>query len=148
MTKFWWQSGSRIRIQIATLVRRGLAEVCTVPVLLVLYGTPVSETVMAKRLIESTSAQVDDATTETDWSSQVTNTRQFHSRHSNKLTTLTTHTMRMYCISLTVSLQSLWFCAGGRKNNRLLRLSRIFARYLQVQQGNQLQLTLKRQSKR
>ena len=74
--KFLWRSGSRIKIQIATLVRRGLAEVCTVPVLLVLYGTPVNETVMAKRLIELTSAQVDDATTETDWSSQVTNTRQ------------------------------------------------------------------------
>ena len=101
---------------------------------------------MAKRLIESTSAQVDDARTETDWSSQVTNTRQFHSRHSNKLTTLTTRTTRTYCISL--SLQSLWFCAGGRKNNRLLCLSRICAPYLQVQQGNQQQLTLKRQSKR
>jgi len=32
--KFWWRSGSRIRI--ATLIRRALAEVCTVPVLLVL----------------------------------------------------------------------------------------------------------------
>ena len=31
--KFWWQSGSRI--QIMTLVRRALAEVCIVPVLLV-----------------------------------------------------------------------------------------------------------------
>jgi len=38
--KFWWRSGSRpdadqirIRIRIATLVRRALAEVCTVPVL-------------------------------------------------------------------------------------------------------------------
>jgi len=29
----------RIRIRIATLVRRALAEVCTVPVLLVCYGT-------------------------------------------------------------------------------------------------------------
>jgi len=41
MVKFWWRSGSRIRIQIqihiriATLVRRALAEVCTVPELLV-----------------------------------------------------------------------------------------------------------------
>jgi len=35
MIKFWWHSGSRIRIRIATLVRRALAEVCTVPVLLV-----------------------------------------------------------------------------------------------------------------
>jgi len=39
MIKFWWRSGSRIwiriRIRIATLVRRVLAEVCTVPVLLV-----------------------------------------------------------------------------------------------------------------
>ena len=34
MIKFWWRSGSRIRI--ATLVRRALAEVCTVPALLVL----------------------------------------------------------------------------------------------------------------
>jgi len=36
MVKFWWRSGSRIRIRIriATLVRRALAEVCTVPVLL------------------------------------------------------------------------------------------------------------------
>ena len=33
--KFWWRSGSRIRIRIATLVRCALAEVCTVPVLLV-----------------------------------------------------------------------------------------------------------------
>ena len=33
--KFWWLSGSRIRIRIATLVRRALAEVGTVPVLLV-----------------------------------------------------------------------------------------------------------------
>jgi len=33
MIKFWWQSGSQIRI--ATLVRHALAEVCTVPVLLV-----------------------------------------------------------------------------------------------------------------
>ena len=33
VVKFWWQSGSRIRI--ATLVRRALAEVCTVPVLVV-----------------------------------------------------------------------------------------------------------------
>ena len=32
MIKFWWQSGSRIpiRIQISTLVRRALGEVCTV----------------------------------------------------------------------------------------------------------------------
>jgi len=38
--KFWWRPGSQIRILIrvgiATLVRRALAEVCTVPVLLVL----------------------------------------------------------------------------------------------------------------
>ena len=33
MIKFWWQSGSRIRIM--TLVRHALAQVCTVPVLLV-----------------------------------------------------------------------------------------------------------------
>jgi len=33
MIKFWWRS--RSRIQIATLVRHALAEVCTVPVLLV-----------------------------------------------------------------------------------------------------------------
>jgi len=34
--KFWWQSGSRIaiRTRIAILVRRALAEVCAVPVLL------------------------------------------------------------------------------------------------------------------
>jgi len=31
--KFWWRFGSRIRI--ATLVRRALAEICTVSVLLV-----------------------------------------------------------------------------------------------------------------
>jgi len=37
MTKFWWRYGSWIRIQIhiVTLVRRALAEVCTVSVLLV-----------------------------------------------------------------------------------------------------------------
>ena len=39
--KFWWRSGSRIRIQIqiriATLIRRALAEVCTIPVPLVYY---------------------------------------------------------------------------------------------------------------
>jgi len=37
--KFWLRSGSRIgiRIRVATLVRRALAEVCTVPVLLVLH---------------------------------------------------------------------------------------------------------------
>ena len=35
MIKFWWRSGSRIWIRIATLVRRALAGVCTVPVLLV-----------------------------------------------------------------------------------------------------------------
>jgi len=41
MIKFWWRSESRmnirIRIRIATPVRRTLAEVCTVPVLLVSY---------------------------------------------------------------------------------------------------------------
>jgi len=43
--KCWWRSGSRIRIRIAALVRHALAEVCTVPVLLVIdeihrvYGT-------------------------------------------------------------------------------------------------------------
>ena len=39
MIKFQWRSGSRIRIgiRIATLVRRALAEVCTVPVLLVCF---------------------------------------------------------------------------------------------------------------
>jgi len=39
MVKIWWQSGlrirTRIRIRIATLVRRALGEMCTVPVLLV-----------------------------------------------------------------------------------------------------------------
>jgi len=35
MIKFWWRSGSRIQLRIATLVRGALAEVCTVPVLLV-----------------------------------------------------------------------------------------------------------------
>jgi len=37
MIKVWWRSESRIRIRIhiMTLVRRGLAEVCTVPVLLI-----------------------------------------------------------------------------------------------------------------
>ena len=36
MVTFWWRSGSqiRIRIRIATMVRRALAEVCTVSVLL------------------------------------------------------------------------------------------------------------------
>ena len=40
MVKFSWRSVSRIRIRIATLVRRALAEVCTVPVFLVIsiYG--------------------------------------------------------------------------------------------------------------
>ena len=35
--KFWWRSGSRMRIRIgiATVARRALAEVCAVPVLLV-----------------------------------------------------------------------------------------------------------------
>jgi len=36
MIKFWWRSGSRIRIRIVTLVRRALAVVCTVSVLLVI----------------------------------------------------------------------------------------------------------------
>jgi len=36
--KFWWQSVSWIRICIVTLLRRALAEVCTVPVLLVNNG--------------------------------------------------------------------------------------------------------------
>ena len=35
MMKFWWRSISRIQIHIATLVRHVLAEVHTVPVLLV-----------------------------------------------------------------------------------------------------------------
>jgi len=37
MIKCWWRSGSAIpiRIRIATLVKRALAEVCTIPVLLV-----------------------------------------------------------------------------------------------------------------
>jgi len=37
MIKFWWRSGSQIQIwiHITTLVRPALAEVCTVPVLLV-----------------------------------------------------------------------------------------------------------------
>jgi len=34
--KFWWRSGSRIRIRIAIVVRRALADVCTVPVILVI----------------------------------------------------------------------------------------------------------------
>jgi len=35
MIQFWWQwqSRSQIRIRITTLLRRALAEVCTVPVL-------------------------------------------------------------------------------------------------------------------
>ena len=37
MIKFWWRSGSWIRIGIVTVVGCALAEVCTVPVLLVLY---------------------------------------------------------------------------------------------------------------
>ena len=41
MIKFWWRSGSQIRIRIwiriETLVRRGLAEICIAPVLLVSY---------------------------------------------------------------------------------------------------------------
>jgi len=41
MIKFCWRYGSRIRIRIwiriATLVRRGLADICIVPVLLVSY---------------------------------------------------------------------------------------------------------------
>jgi len=38
MIKFWWRSRSGIRIWIciATLVRRALAEVCTLPVLLII----------------------------------------------------------------------------------------------------------------
>jgi len=52
MIKFWWQSGSRIRIwiqiRIATLVMYTLLEVYTVPVLLVYYVpiicTPVGAT--------------------------------------------------------------------------------------------------------
>ena len=51
MIKFWWQSRSRIRIRIririrfciATLVRRALAEVCTVPVLLVFSALQTSQ---------------------------------------------------------------------------------------------------------
>ena len=35
--KFWWRPGLRIRI--ATLVRRALAEVCTVPMLLVAFNS-------------------------------------------------------------------------------------------------------------
>jgi len=46
MIKFWWLSESRIRItiriRIATLVRRVLVEVCTVPLLLVLISTILS----------------------------------------------------------------------------------------------------------
>ena len=41
MIKFWWRSGSWIRI--VTLVRRALAKVCTVLVLLVMHD-PVSYT--------------------------------------------------------------------------------------------------------
>jgi len=41
MVVFWWQSGSWIQIwiHIMTLVRRALAEVFTVPVLLVYFYT-------------------------------------------------------------------------------------------------------------
>ena len=43
--KFWWRSGSRIqirvRLRIATLVRRTLAEVCTVLVLLVMAAVSI-----------------------------------------------------------------------------------------------------------
>ena len=35
MIKFWCRYGSRINIHIATMVGRAVAEVCTVPVLLV-----------------------------------------------------------------------------------------------------------------
>jgi len=35
MIKFWWQSGSRIQVWITTLVRHALADVSTVPLLLV-----------------------------------------------------------------------------------------------------------------
>jgi len=40
MVKFWWRFRSRILIRIATLVRRVLTEVCTVPMLVicVIYG--------------------------------------------------------------------------------------------------------------
>jgi len=34
MLKFWWRSGSQMRIRIMTLVRHASVEVCTVPVLL------------------------------------------------------------------------------------------------------------------
>jgi len=39
MIKFWWRPGSRIwiRIDIATLAKRALVEVCTIPVLLVFF---------------------------------------------------------------------------------------------------------------
>ena len=37
MIKFWWRTRSRIRIRITTLVRHALAEVRTVPVLLLYY---------------------------------------------------------------------------------------------------------------
>jgi len=38
MIKFWWQSGPEIQIHIARLVKRALAEVCTVSVLLLTTG--------------------------------------------------------------------------------------------------------------
>jgi len=38
MIKFWWRSRSQIRIRVTTLVRRTLAEVCTVAVLLVIFA--------------------------------------------------------------------------------------------------------------
>jgi len=37
MINFWWQSGLWIQIRTTTLVRRALAEVCTLPVLLVYF---------------------------------------------------------------------------------------------------------------
>jgi len=40
MTKFWWQFAFGSGSVIATLVRRALAEVCTVPVLLVNLWSP------------------------------------------------------------------------------------------------------------
>jgi len=43
--KFWWRSGSRIQICIMTLVRHALAEVCTVPVLLIRTTSKLSQVV-------------------------------------------------------------------------------------------------------
>ena len=59
MNKFWWRPGSRIRIRfrirIATLVRRALAEVCTVPVFrfFFYYGFVRQTTLTTRHLISA-----------------------------------------------------------------------------------------------